>query len=50
MSYADIRVFMNGRETGSAVYDARSGGGRLDKFIDAEGKIAELVEELFPRM
>lgn len=48
MVYADIRVFQNGRQVGHANYDAKMGGGRMDKFIDAENKIAELTNQLFP--
>lgn len=48
MSYARIVVYSDGAKAGEALYDATRGGGRLDKFIDAEPKIRELVEELFP--
>lgn len=48
MSYADIRVYANGAQVGHAEYDARWGGGRPDKFISAENKIAELTNQLFP--
>ncbi|HAQ25488.1 MAG TPA: hypothetical protein DCQ80_05900 [Pseudomonas sp.] len=48
MKYADIRVYEKGRQVGQAEYDARWGGGRLDKFISAENKIAELTDQLFP--
>lgn len=48
MEFADIRVYENGRKVGQAIYDSRSGSGRLDKFIDAESKINELVDQLFP--
>ncbi|WP_217475846.1 Sbal_3080 family lipoprotein [Stutzerimonas stutzeri] len=48
MSYADIRVYQNGRQVGRAEYDARWGSGRPDKFIDAESKIKELTQQLFP--
>lgn len=48
MSYADIRVFQQGAQIGHANYDAKWGGGRLDKFIDADRKIAELTDQLFP--
>lgn len=48
MSYAEITVFQDGRLAGRALYDATSGGGRLDKFVDAEPKIRELVNQLFP--
>ena len=46
MSYAEIRVYRDGVLDGEAVCDATSGSGRLDKWIDAEPKIRELVEEL----
>lgn len=48
MKHADIRVYEKGRQVGQAEYDARWGGGRLDKFISAENKIAELTHQLFP--
>lgn len=48
MKYADIRVYEKGRQVGQAEYDARWGGGRLDKFISAEKKIVELADQLFP--
>ena len=49
MSYADIRVFENGKQIGRAEYDSRHGGGRVsDKFIDAEKKINEMTDLLFP--
>lgn len=49
MSYARLQVFQDGRPAGDALYDATGGGGNLGKFIDAEPKIRELVDELFPR-
>jgi len=49
MNFADIRVYENGRKVGQALYDSRSGSGRPDKFINAENKINELVDQLFPR-
>ncbi|MDT3718383.1 Sbal_3080 family lipoprotein [Pseudomonas oryzihabitans] len=49
MKFADIRVFQNGRQIGQAVYDSRWGSGRPDKFINAENKINQLADELFPR-
>ncbi|MEF2116094.1 Sbal_3080 family lipoprotein [Pseudomonas aeruginosa] len=49
MSFADIRVYENGRQVGKAVYDSRGGAGRPDKFISAESKIAELTDQLFPK-
>ena len=47
MKYAEIKVYRNAALVGDAVYDATWGGGRLDKFINAEKKIRELVDELF---
>lgn len=46
MSYAEIKVFHNGVLDGKAVYDSTSGGATMGKFIDADEKIQELVEEL----
>jgi len=48
MSYAEINVFHNGQVAGKALYDATKGSGNMGKFIDAEPKIRELVDELFP--
>ena len=44
MITAQIDVYRNGVRYGHAYYDSSQGG--LDKFIDAESKIRELVEEL----
>jgi len=49
MSYAEIKVFHNGQLDGQAVYDSTKGGFNLNKFIDAEPKIRELVEELMQK-
>ena len=35
-------------EIGKATYDALMGGGRMDKFIKADEKVRELVNQLFP--
>ncbi|MBZ8143390.1 hypothetical protein CLD22_26485 [Rubrivivax gelatinosus] len=48
MSYAEIRVYRDLRQIGSAVYDSTRGSGNPGKFIDAETKIRELVQQLFP--
>jgi hypothetical protein len=49
MSHADIRVYQYGQQVGQAEYDSRWGGGRvIDKFINAEKKITELTNQLFP--
>lgn len=46
MVYAEIKVFHQGKLDGEAIYDARSGGANMNKFIDAEPKIRELIEQL----
>ncbi|MCZ4337378.1 Sbal_3080 family lipoprotein [Shewanella colwelliana] len=46
MVYAEIRVFRDGKLDGEAIYDARMGGANMNKFIDAEPKIRELIEQL----
>ena len=48
MRYAEIKVYRAAALVGEAVYDATWGGGRPDKFINAENKIRSLVNELFP--
>jgi hypothetical protein len=45
MRYAEIKIITALRVVGEAVYDATWGGGRLDKFVSAENKIRELVDE-----
>ena len=46
MAYAEIKIFHNGNLDGEAVYDSTGGSGNMNKFIDAEPKIRELVNEL----
>lgn len=46
MSYTEIKVFHNGSLDGKALYDSTRGGANMSKFIDAETKIQELVDEL----
>ncbi|WP_220250445.1 Sbal_3080 family lipoprotein [Billgrantia montanilacus] len=46
MSYAEIKIYRNGSLDGEAIYDSRRGGGNMNKFIDAESKIRELVDQL----
>ena len=46
MAYAEIKVFHNGSLDGKAVYDSTGGSGNMNKFIKAEEKIKELVDEL----
>lgn len=47
MEYAEIRVYNEGTLAGKAVYDARRGGGRPDKFINGDSKVRELVSALY---
>lgn len=46
MSYAEIKVLHNGVLDGEAIYDSTLGGANMNKFIDAEEKLRELVNEL----
>jgi len=50
MSYAEIWVYEYGKEIGHVIYKVKGGNWsmRLDKWINAESKIHELVDELFP--
>jgi hypothetical protein len=48
MSYAKITIYYKGHPAGEVVYDASGAGVRLDKFVDAELKIRDLVAQLFP--
>src|SRR5471030_1424953 len=48
MSCADIKVYNNGKPIGEALYDAQHAGGNMGKFINADHKITELVDQLFP--
>lgn len=48
MAYAEMRVFSDGKLVGEAKYDSLRGGANMNKFIDADKKINELVEQLFP--
>lgn len=50
MAVADISVYKNGKPAGKATYDASRGGANMGKFIGAEKKITELVDQLFPRL
>jgi Short C-terminal domain len=47
LTYAEFRVYDAKGLTGSAFYDARMGGGRLDKFGHTAEKIRPLIDELF---
>jgi len=48
MVFADIKVYENGQQSGQATYDATKGGANMSKFINAETKIEELANQLFP--
>ena len=48
MSLAEIKVYSDGKIVGEAKYDSTRGGGNMGKFINAEGKINELVTQLYP--
>ncbi|MCV2368087.1 Sbal_3080 family lipoprotein [Roseateles oligotrophus] len=48
MSYAEIKVYKQAKPSGEAIYDATHGGGNMNKFISADVKITELVNQLFP--
>ena len=48
LMYADIHVYQRGEEVGRAEYDARYGGLGFDKYINAEKKINEMTNQLFP--
>jgi hypothetical protein len=47
MAYADIKVFSQGNQVGQVTYDSMGGGANMNKFIAAERKIDELVNQLF---
>jgi hypothetical protein len=50
MAYAEMAVYRDGQPIGKATYDSLTGGGRVDKkFINADDKVRELVDQLFPR-
>ena len=48
MAFAEIKVYNNGKPIGEVKYDAMRGGANMSKFIDADKKITELVNQLFP--
>jgi hypothetical protein len=48
MAYAEIKVYNNGKPIGEAKYDSQRGGANMGKFIDADKKINELANQLFP--
>lgn len=50
MSFADITVYNNGKPAGRATYDSTRGGANMGKFIGADKKVTELVDQLFPTL
>jgi hypothetical protein len=48
MDFAEIVVYEGGKQIGKATYSARGGAGNMNKFIDADKKVGELVNQLFP--
>jgi hypothetical protein len=48
MTYANIKVYNGGKPVGEALYDANRAGLNTGKFINADKKIRELVDQLFP--
>jgi hypothetical protein len=48
MAYAEIKVYTQAKPSGQVVYDALHGGANMNKFISADVKITELVNQLFP--
>jgi hypothetical protein len=48
MRRAEIIVYEGDRISGRATYDASAAGARPDKFIEAETKVNELIDQLFP--
>jgi hypothetical protein len=48
MNYAELKIYSNARPVGEAIYDSRHGSANLGKFIKADAKINELVNQLFP--
>jgi hypothetical protein len=47
LAFANIEVYEGSTRLGYAIYDARSGGGRPDRFGSAAGKVRPLIEGLF---
>ena len=50
LARADLRIYADGKEAGRAVCDSLSGGLNMNKFVRTEPKLAELVDQLFPKL
>jgi hypothetical protein len=48
LAFAEITVYRHGQPVGDAKYDSEGGSANLSKFVDADKKISELVNQLFP--
>lgn len=48
MAFAHIRVYRDGYQVAEVKYDSSQGGLMPKKFIEADKKITEMVEQLFP--
>jgi hypothetical protein len=49
MSKANLSFYQAGTKTGEAVYDSKTAGGlNMSKWVNAEEKLREMVDELFP--
>jgi len=47
LAFAKFQVYRDGALDGEALYDSTAGGANMGKFIDAEAKVRELLEQLF---
>jgi hypothetical protein len=48
LAYMQIKVYKNGEVIGEVFYNSERGGPNFRKFVDANAKITELVNQLFP--
>ena len=48
MNFAEVKVYLNARSNHQAICGAKRGGGNPNKFIRADRKIGELINQLFP--
>jgi hypothetical protein len=47
VTYIELRIYDVDHKIGSAIYNARNGGGRPDKFGPAEDKLSSILTPLF---
>lgn len=48
LAYAEINVYKQDSLVGKAIYDSLRGGANMNKFISAQEKVKELVDQLYP--